>query len=196
MFQIFWLLFPQLEFQISSTPVSITNCRRSQLEPQVLFTWPVAPSHSPLLRQWRCDTLALSHLDLVDALLRAVQHLRTQLSVCPTARTHEFITFLAPCNMLDVISHSNVHVRLVASGKLADRVHRLGAVLAERGLCPEIGQIPCCGFVRSCFARLSQSLLQVLKGPVLHSNTPRQYSLLRRLQRESEDQGPCVVTNG
>ena len=92
--------------------------------------------------------------------------------------------------MLVVISLSSVHVRLVASGKLADRV-RLGAVLAESGLWPEIGQIPCCGFVRSCLARLSKSLLQELKGPVLHSSTPREYSLLRRLQRESENHGPA-----
>ena len=78
------------------------------------------------------------------------------------------------------------------SGKLADRAHRLGAVLAERGLCPEIGQIPCCGFVRSCLARLSKSLLHALKRPVLLSRTPREYSLLRRLaKRERGSMGPA-----
>ena len=50
----------------------ITNCWRSQIETQVVVTWPVTSSLSALMRPWRCDSLALSHPDLSNPLLREV----------------------------------------------------------------------------------------------------------------------------
>ena len=222
-FKLLRLPFPHLELQVSKTPVSITNCWRSQLETQVLFTWPVSSSLSSLMRPKRCDSFrASASAALLVAPLRvgrvpsqpllgtmvllaarpdprrASQRSRTQLSVCSTARTREFITLLAPCNMLVLVVHSRVAARLVATGNVAHGVRRLGAVLAESGLCREVGKFRCAAtFAHALLAsRRPYCKCCGVQFCTRVRNAGTRFCGVLQRERESEDHGACVVTGG
>ena len=98
--------------------------------------------------------------------------------------------------MLVVIAHCSVQSRHVATGKVTDGIHRLGAVLAEDGLCRESGSsVMRLGFLVLCTSprhvRCKCSGVQICTR-VRHGSA----RFCGVLQRKCEDIGACVVTVG
>ena len=128
----------------------------------------------------------------------ASQRSRTQLSVCPTARAREFITLLAPCNMLVLVVHTRVAARLVATGHVAHGVRRLGAVLAESGPGREIGEFRCAAtFAHALLAsRRPYCKCCGVQFCTRVRNAGTRFCGVLQRERESKDHGACVVTGG
>ena len=193
---------PQLELQVSNTPVPITSCWRARLETLILFTW-------------RCYWLALSHLPScptprLASMFRAVSESSCCLWItntsCHTRASASSAHVVAHLRIGSAPSQSRASLCLVWRNRLTclslipqrSAPHRVQAprscarttseTVPWRRPCrkwsgPRNRVVPWCGFVCSCPARLSPSLLQMLWISVLHTRTLREYSLPRRLAK-------------